>query len=84
MYRNGAQWNGSGCTGRGTFDGLESEILDGIPLESTTPMIALTAESGFREVIRRPIPRCRRKVSTNWELRMIRRYAARVNSTTGR
>ena len=46
------------CTRRGTFDGLESEILDGVLRESTTPMIALTAESGFREVVRCPIPWC--------------------------
>jgi len=52
------------CTGQGTFDGLESEILDGVLRESTTPMIALTAESGFQEVVRRPIPWCRRNVST--------------------
>ncbi len=67
-FAPGLELHGNGivqarCTGPPTFDGLESEIMDGVLRETTTRMLALTADSDFEEAAGCPISRSRRNVS---------------------
>ncbi len=52
------------CTSPGSFDGPESEILNGVVRGLASPMISLTAVHDAEETVCRPTSRCRRHVST--------------------